>query len=242
MENIPCQRGIAKSQYESLAQNYLNKLQLTGYAPSSTLRRMSAIKSFAKWAWGVSVLDDYKKPVLAKAESTPMEEGIEGVFQMHAMAKNDSQRALVVLQGLFGLRVSEARSIRVSNFNMITRTLRIRGKGNKYRDLPVEQVHLDLLAGAYARAQADGGPLVRLTDSGARAAIKNLAAQAGLENFDSISSHYLRATCLTAIYDKTKDLRLTQEFAGHASSSTTEIYTRVRMDSMRAASAGILAS
>lgn len=142
-------------------------------------------------------------------------------------------RALFAMQGLLGCRVSEARGIVPSDFDFETMTVRVFGKGQKERYLPLSDDAWKYIAPAYAEAEAGNSPLISYTDRGARAAVTGMGKKLGLKR--PIASHDLRATVATAMYDKTKDVRMVQEFLGHASVETTQIYTKVNMDNMRKA-------
>jgi site-specific recombinase XerD len=84
------------------------------------------------------------------------------------------------------------------------------------------------------RAMVEGdSPLVGINERHARKVITSLGAKIGLER--RISSHDLRATFATAVYDKTMDIRLVQELIGHATSAQTEVYIGVNLDKMREA-------
>lgn len=223
--------AIQLDDYERDAAIYLNSRR--SEAPRSTLRRLASIREFAKWAWRLAALMDYKPPRPGEPVPHPLKEGMAGIRKMIANASNLDQLALAALQGYFALRVSEARSITAASFDTDSMTLTVRGKGDKVRYLPYSAETFAILEMAYRRSAADGKPLVRLSDSGARFAIKRMAYLACLAG--NPSSHDLRATCLTDLYDRTHDIRLVQDFAGHVSIEQTKIYIRTNREAMRAA-------
>lgn len=180
------------------------------------------------------MLTDYSAPTPAKGVAHPLPEGMSGVERMLAVAKNERQQALVTLCGMCGCRVAEALAARPSDFDLQNMTLTIRGKGDKERIVPVSKKAWDILVSPVTRAFIENDrEVVGLKDRFARRLITDMGERAGLKR--RISSHDLRATFGTAVYDKTLDLRLTQELLGHASSQTTELYTGVTMDKMRGA-------
>lgn len=201
-------------------------------APSTTSRRLASLKMYAKWAKIPDFMEDYLPPTPARPTPHPLPEGIEGVFRMCEGAKDDQERALFAMQGLLGMRVSEARSIRPEHFDLNEMTVTVRGKGDVTRLIPVSDRAWAQLKSAYERARVMlGEPLVTMSDRQARYAITECGERLGFKR--RISSHDLRATCATKMYEQTLDLRATQELLGHASSSTTERYTLVSMKSMR---------
>jgi integrase/recombinase XerD len=126
--------------------------------------------------------------------------------------------------------------------------VRVIGKGDKERLVPIGEVAVDVLrtwlAGQRAALVAAhhvepirGGPLFvasrgsRLSRQGAWAAVKRAAAAAGLS--DRVSPHTLRHSFATHLLEGGADLRIVQELLGHASISTTQLYTHVTGERIR---------
>lgn len=225
------QKAVCLSDYEQSAMDYLNSRR--DEAARSTVRRVSSFRAFARWAWEINVLDGYKSPEPAEPTPHPIAQGMAGIREMIAAALNPDQVALITLQGFFALRVSEARGVWAVHFDASEQQLYVRGKGAKDRHLDYAASNFSPLAQTFTRSLDDGGPLCRLSDSGARLAIKTIALRAGLS--PDISSHDLRATCLTALYDGTGDIELVRRFAGHASVKQTQVYIGSRRAILREA-------
>ena len=225
--------SIPRELFESLARQWLQVNRRTMSA-KTTSRRLTSLRSFARWAgWG-NVLGDYSPPTPAKGTAHPLPEGLEGVRRLLNIATNERQRALIALCGFCGLRVAEALSVKPSDFDLHEMTLLVRGKGDKRRIVPVSSEAWSVLCNPVTRAFADGDrEIVQLKDRFARRIITELGVKAGLKRH--ISSHDLRSTFGTAVYDKTLDIRVTQELLGHSSSQTTELYTQVTLGKMRGA-------
>lgn len=213
--------------YEWHALEYVN-FRRDG-APKSTLRRITSIRAFAKWAWGMEVLSDYIAPKPAPTVPHPLKGGMEDVWKMYETAASISVKRLIVLQGFFALRVSEAREVIPTHFDQVNFELTVRGKGDKIRNLPYSLITYGLLGDLNLTENT----LVNMNDSGARNAIHATAKQSGI-GYD-VSSHDLRATCLTDLYERTKDIRLVAEFAGHANINQTMVYIRTNRNAMREA-------
>jgi integrase/recombinase XerD len=112
--------------------------------------------------------------------------------------------------------------------------LTIRGKGDKTRLVPISEAAWGVLFRPVAEAFVDGDrEVVGLRDRFARRCVTDLGERAGLRR--RISSHDLRSTFATEVFNKTLDIRLVQELLGHASVSTTELYTLVDFEKMRSA-------
>jgi integrase/recombinase XerD len=166
-------------------------------------------------------------------------------------------RALLELLYGTGARISEALALDVDDLDLSAQrgeiaTVRLTGKGGKQRIVPIGSYAcraLDaylvqarpalaglaaLAAGARARPlshavflNARGG---RLTRQGAWGALRAAAAKAGLAD---ISPHMLRHSFATHLLDGGADVRVVQELLGHASVTTTQVYTLVTVDKLR---------
>jgi integrase/recombinase XerD len=161
-------------------------------------------------------------------------------------------RALLELLYGTGARISEAVGLDVDDLGLPGRadgppaTLRLSGKGGKQRIVPMgryawEALDAYLVRGRPALAagsrRASASPAVflnarggRLTRQGAWGVLKAAAERAGLAG---ISPHTLRHSFATHLLDGGADVRVVQELLGHASVSTTQIYTLVTVDKLR---------
>lgn len=223
---------VPMEEFEETAMNWLQGTRRQ-MAPKTTGRRLTSLRAFGKWAgWG-TLLTEYSAPVPAKGQPHPLPEGIDGVRRLIAAATHEKHRTLIALCGFCGLRVAEALAVEPGDFNLTEMTLTVRGKGDVTRIVPVSTVAWEFLCLPVTRAWVGGGgPIVGLKDRFARRVITDLGVRAGLKR--SISSHDLRATFATAVYDGCKDQRVVQELLGHANGSTTELYigrTREQMAS-----------
>jgi site-specific recombinase XerD len=223
---------VPRFEFEDKAMAWLNTTR-KDMAPKTTGRRLTSLRGFAKWAGWEQVLTDYSTPTPAKPVPHPLPEGIDGVRRMLAVAKYDDERALIALCGLCGLRVAEALAVIPPNFDLTNMTLTIRGKGDKSRIVPVSKEAWNMLAPSVTRAYCGMGPgtVVGMYDRQARRCVTRLGKKANLKRH--ISSHDLRATFATAVYDKTMDIRLVQDLLGHSSVETTQVYTGVGLAKMK---------
>jgi site-specific recombinase XerD len=147
---------------------------------------------------------------------------------------DDQTRVLLGLCGLCGLRISEALSVAPRDFDLDKRVIHVRGKGDAERKVPFSEEAFDVFAIRLATVD-ERLPLVGFNDRWARKLITTLGERV-LNR--SIASHDLRKTFGTAVNDK-YGLRTAQELLGHASVRTTESYTLVTFETMRAAVEGI---
>jgi integrase/recombinase XerC len=131
-----------------------------------------------------------------------------------------------------GLRVSELCGVRWRDLDTEQGLLRVTGKGNKTRIVPVGRVALSALD-ALRNAQAAGAdePVLRgrgdhaLTPGAVRAAIKRRARSQGV--WKRVYPHLLRHSCASHLLESSGNLRAVQELLGHADIGTTQIYTHL---------------
>ena len=160
-----------------------------------------------------------------------------------ALAQRD--RALLeVLYGT-GARISEAVGLDVDDLDLEDGTVLLRGKGSKERIVPVGQYARDAVSSYVAGARTDlvragsnaGGALFlnarggRLSRQSAWTVIVRAADRAGVTA--EVSPHTLRHSFATHLLEGGADVRVVQELLGHASVTTTQIYTLVTVDSLR---------
>ena len=141
-------------------------------------------------------------------------------------------RALLELLYSSGLRVAELCGVRWRDLDTADGTLRVTGKGNKTRIVPVGAKALDALRALREQdACGDADPLVRgrrgapLTPNGVRARLRKRAQEQGV--WKRVYPHLLRHSCASHLLESSGDLRAVQELLGHADIGTTQIYTHL---------------
>jgi integrase/recombinase XerC len=162
-------------------------------------------------------------------------------------AKPLGLRDLAILEVLYscGIRVSELSGLNLSSIEMEQRLVKVVGKGNKERIVPIGRKALGAIEG-YIEAtlplrskdqrELQDAPLFinfrggRLTTRSIGRIVKKYASQCGL--MTEITPHSLRHTFATHLLDGGADLRSVQELLGHASLSTTQKYTHVSLEKL----------
>jgi integrase/recombinase XerD len=157
------------------------------------------------------------------------------------LARRD--RALLELLYGAGLRISELTALDLDDLDPVERLVRVRGKGDRERIVPygeVAAVALDgwLVQGRPALASRDPAVFLnarggRLSRQGAWQRVKASARRVGLD--DRVTPHTLRHSFATHLLDGGADVRAVQELLGHASVTTTQIYTLVSRAALREA-------
>ncbi|MGC1481931.1 MAG: site-specific tyrosine recombinase/integron integrase [Chthoniobacterales bacterium] len=138
-----------------------------------------------------------------------------------------------------GLRLAELASLNVADIDPYSETLRVIGKGSKERVCPVGGPALTAISSYRQLAEVTAGPLFinksrrRLSARSIWALTKKYLQQAGLPA--TLSPHKLRHSFATHLLDNGADLRSLQTLLGHASLSTTQIYTHVSTERLKKA-------
>jgi integrase/recombinase XerD len=237
---------------------YVAALRAAGRAPTSVARAVVAVRSLHRFLAeeGHAARDpaaDVESPrvpqALPKALSEDEVERLLGaVVGDDAVARRD-RAILEVLYGT-GVRISELVGLSLGDVDLDGALLRAFGKGSKERVLPIGRMARAALAswldeggrGAmvperWARRgdaeavflNARGG---RLSRQGAWGIVRRYGDQVGLG--DRLTPHVLRHSCATHMLDHGADIRAVQELLGHASISTTQVYTKVSTERLRA--------
>jgi len=223
--------------------NWVNEL---GMIPSSQARILSGIKSFYKYLLAEDIIKNNPAELLEapkkmrKLPDTLSYQDINKLIEAIDLSKPDGTRNKAIIEVLYscGLRVSELTELKLSNLYLEIEFVKVIGKGNKERLVPIggeaikalklwidhDRVHIPIKKG-----EED---MVFLNRRGSRLSrvyifmlIKQLAEMAGIKK--SISPHTLRHSFATHLVEGGADLRAVQEMLGHESITTTEIYTHL---------------
>lgn len=226
-----------------------------GCAPASVARTMTAVRTFHRFLVEEGYRADdptidfegIKVPAgLPKSLSeSEIERLLGAVTGADAMARRD--RALLEFLYATGARISEACGLSIGDVDLELGMVRLYGKGSKERLVPLgrlarEALHSWLESGRrhlepvqwQSRRDAEAVFLNRrgrrLGRQAAWAVVARYGERAGLR--DRLSPHVLRHSCATHMLDHGADLRVVQEMLGHASISTTQVYTRVSQEKL----------
>ncbi|WP_314079420.1 site-specific tyrosine recombinase/integron integrase [Hoylesella pleuritidis] len=232
-------------------QHFAATLHELGIGPSSQARILSGIRAFYRFL----LLDGYltadptellESPTLGEhlpeVLSTSEVDALEASLDM---SKPESHRNRAIIEVLFscGLRVSELTHLRLSDLFLSDRFIRVLGKGNKERLVPIspkaikeldlwfeDRCRMDIKPGEedYVFLNRRGSHLTRTM---ILIMIKRQALQAGITK--TISPHTLRHSFATALLEGGADLRAIQAMLGHEDISTTEIYTHIDTHTLR---------
>ncbi|MGC9470491.1 MAG: site-specific tyrosine recombinase XerD [Bacteroidales bacterium] len=237
-----------------LLQEYLVELSTLGIGARSQARIVSGIRSFFRYL----LLDD-KIPSDPSAQLETPKIGrklpevlsvheIDAMLQTIDLSSPTGQRNKAMIETMYscGLRVSELVNLKLSNLYFKQEFIRIEGKGNKERMVPVGSkalkeigLWLEIRRGNLNIRPGEEDIVFlnrrghRLTRAMVFEIVKNLASQAGIKKH--VSPHTFRHSFATHLIDGGADLRAVQEMLGHESILTTEIYTHLDREYLREA-------
>ncbi|MFP5341547.1 MAG: site-specific tyrosine recombinase [Candidatus Limnocylindria bacterium] len=226
-----------------------------GLAPSSLRRRAAALKGFYRFAFGEGIIGvdvaahlDLPRQSRRLPDTLTVDEVERLLGAGAASAWPGRDRALLELLYAAGLRVSEAIGLDREDLSLDGSFVRVIGKGDKERLVPIGEVALDALEAWLAGERPGllslghvvpprGGPLFlgsrgrRLARQQAWSAVRAAARHAGLGA--RVTPHTLRHSFATHLLEGGADLRVVQELLGHASISTTQLYTHLTGERIR---------
>jgi integrase/recombinase XerD len=230
---------------------YINSLYSQQMSSRSIARHLSAIRNLFRFllAEGRIASDPTEHLTTPKQWSTiPKflnQQQVAGLVAAPDDHKFTGQRDRAMLELLYatGIRVTELVELRVSNLDPGLGLIRVTGKGNKQRMVPVHERAISAITEYLSEARpallkgrtspflfvtARGGPMTR---QAFWSNLKTSGRKAGI--FHNLSPHVLRHTFATHLLEGGADLRSLQTMLGHADLSTTEIYTHVVRSRLR---------
>ena len=237
---------------------FLGHLTRRGLGKRSISRALSVVRSFYRFLHRNEIVE--ANP--ARAVGSPKLERhlpsyldrtqIDLLFQMAEVraweGKFNDVRNWAILELFYstGMRLSELRGINRQDLDLISQQVKVRGKGRKERIIPVGD-HAQLALRNY---EAKRDELIRaigatadrtayfLNSRGKRLSVRGVQAAVGaflreIDESAGLSVHSLRHTFATHLLDAGADLRAVQELLGHASISTTQIYTHTSVERLK---------
>lgn len=225
--------------------SYIRVLNDGGMAPASISRIISSIRSYHKYLSSENILD--KNPVLVinnpklpkKLPDVLSEKEISLIIDSIDESSQFYQRDKAIIEMLYscGIRVSEICNLEMSNLFIKDELIRVMGKGNKERLLPLgsrSRIYLDnyLLSSRLGFIKKTKSSFVFVSRNGnqlTRAMVNIILNKwvhiSGLRK--SVSPHKLRHSFATHLLEGGADLRFVQALLGHSDISTTQIYTHL---------------
>ncbi len=225
---------------------FLNWIGELGMTATSQARILSGLRAFYKYLLHENMINNdptelIDAPKIGRQLPDTLDvEEVDRLLNAVDRSTPEGERNRAMLEVLYGcgLRVSELVELRISRIHASESFISVVGKGNKERLIPIGKTalnHIELYRNSirvHAEAQKGEEDILFLNNRGRRLSrvmvfmiIKQLAVLAQIKK--SISPHTFRHSFATHLVEGGADLRAVQEMLGHASITTTEIYTHV---------------
>lgn len=240
----------------SILRQWLGEQSSAGLARATLARRTATARTLMAWALREGSIE--QNPTL-RLKAPKQQKTLPGVLHQEQMRRFTANleakaseggaielrdHAMIELLYAAGLRVGELTALDIDDVDFERRTVRVLGKGNKERTVPFGQpasqaITRWLREGRGPLYQASSGPALFLGARGGRIdqrQVRSVVARgfAALGDTSATSPHALRHSTATHLLDGGADLRAVQEILGHSSLATTQIYTHVSVDRLRA--------
>lgn len=240
----------------ALLGRYMQRLSDLGLAARTAARRLSALRQYYRFLAREGIRADDPTELLAGPRPTPSLPKALGEAEVTALIDGAAtlpglrgQQAVAALELLYcsGLRASELVALPLAALRADEQLVAVRGKGSKERLVPISQRarNAALAARAALVAKPSAKPVPprwlfpgraasgHMTRQGLGLLLKDAALAAGLEP-DRVSPHVLRHSFASHLLGRGADLRSLQLLLGHADIATTQIYTKVLEERLRA--------
>ncbi len=240
----------------SVLRSWLGSLAAAGAARSTLARRAASAKVFTAWCHRRGVLAADPGLLLGSARPHRTLPGVlrqdqaKALMDLAAVASDDGSpaglRDRAVLEVLYasGIRVGELVGLDVDDYDRARRVVRVLGKGRKERTVPIglpaaRALEEWLTSGRGSLVTASSGPAMFLGGRGGRLdqrAVRRLVHMmvGELPGAPDLGPHGLRHSAATHLLEGGADLRSVQELLGHATLATTQIYTHVSVERLKA--------
>jgi integrase/recombinase XerD len=230
-----------------------NMVSERGLSPATVRRRLACLRSFFRRlaehghakdpfaSWRLKLPRRRRLPrALVRSESILLLNTLNG--SADGFGRDQHITTAFRLLVATGLRVGELCGLKLSDISPDCAVMRVYGKGSRDRvvyvaDLSLRESLKRLVASRRSRSESDGALLINrfgtpMKPQSVRLKLRRFAAEAGLQR--RVTPHMLRHTAATLLIETGVDIRFVQRLLGHSSIATTEIYTHVTDEALRA--------
>ncbi len=230
---------------------FLAMMRNSNYSKASMARKLATLRSFYKYLVKTGVAEDSPVSVIRTPRQDRRLPRCLDIKQVAALLEAPDATKLLgardraILETIYsaGLRISELVGLNMEDLDEYSESLRIRGKGKKERLAPLGQKALDSIAAYQVKRSAAFGPArqgalfvnkhgKRISARSVRRKFDKYLLIAGLDSH--VSPHTLRHSFATHMLNAGADLRSVQEMLGHVDIATTQVYTHMDKDRLKA--------
>ena len=255
LQIINPERKVSLTDLENLEvtdfRRFLSQRSAAAVEKSSLGRELASIRSFFKWLDVNGIIKNSAISIIStprRAKILPKALDVQDAFALLSesgdVAANEWQglrdKAILMLLYGCGLRISEALALNVGDITAQSEFLRVKGKGNKERIVPLLPIiwqHINAYIAHCPYNQNVGEPLFlgargeRISPRIIQRQVQKLRGRLGLS--DTLTPHALRHSFATQLLAEGVDLRSIQELLGHSSLITTQRYTDVQTETLQ---------
>jgi integrase/recombinase XerC len=233
---------------EKVIKSYLMILSESGLKKISVSRKLASIRGFFKYAYKLNYININPTSFILnpKSSRTLPEVASEEIIlnSLKEIDKDEKNAKLykLIIELLYGcaLRVSELCNLNFGDIDIRSKTIRILGKGNKVRIVPIGEKSINTLQEYLScKNQNSKDPLlvnkegIRIYPRMVRRVVDKYLGK--VSDLKKKSPHVLRHSAATHMLDNGADLRAVKEILGHENLSTTQIYTHVSIERLKTA-------
>lgn len=245
---IQCSKTDIGNISEKLIKSYLMVLSESGLEKISMSRKLASIRGLFKYAYKLNYIEANPACFIPNPKSSrklpevfPQETILNAYKEIDKDQKN-AKLYKVIIELLYGcaLRVSELCNLNFGDINIRSKTVRILGKGNKVRIVPIGDKSIIVL-NEYLSDKNLGAMDPLLIDKNDKRIYRRMVHTivsrcfAKVSDLEKKSPHVLRHSAATHMLDNGADLRAVKEILGHENLSTTQIYTHVSIERLKSA-------
>ena len=241
------QKNNIESVTNKFIKRYLMKINEDGLDKRSIARKLSSIRGFFKYAFQREILESNPALQISNPKldrKLPEVVPLDSLLKIYNIADETEENPIlvkVIIEILYGcaLRVSELCGINKVDVDIKTKVIKIRGKGNKERIVPIGDKTLEIIRNYNLwREHFNNNNAFLINSKGARIYPRYVHRLVNkylgkVSDIKTKSPHVLRHTAATHMLDRGADIRAVKEILGHENLSTTQIYTHVSIERLK---------
>ncbi len=242
--------GNSKLEITSVTEKFIKTFLMTlsekGLDKKSIARKLSTLRGLFKFSYQRNYIESNPAAIISNPKSQrklPEIVSTDLILKIYELAEDDKDPSLVkvIFELLYGcaLRVSELCSLNFIDLDLSEKIIRIKGKGNKMRIVPVGEKSLPVILEYLKGKPKLNANSALLTDREGKRIYTRLVRRIVFKYLSKVtgikkkSPHILRHSAATHMLDKGADLRAVKEILGHENLSTTQIYTHVSIERLK---------
>ena len=232
---------------EKFVKSFLMFLNEKGLDKKSISRKLSTIRGLFKFAYRQNYIDTNPVILISNPKTKrklPEVATTNSILEIYKLADendNDPKLVKVIFELLYGcaLRVSELCKLNFIDLDLKEKTLRVLGKGNKMRIVPVGDKSINVIKEYLENKRNIKSNMALLTNKEGKRIYPRLVHRVVTKYLGIVtdlkrkSPHVLRHSAATHMLDRGADLRAVKEILGHENLSTTQIYTHVSIERLK---------